>query len=541
MEKQKDDEQLLELIPKLSAKQKAFRPNKRKDTMPMYKLLREPTHFDDMDWKKYRNIAIWRDNHTLICVGPSARRQNGERRVFFTIHQEEGQYTLECAIYGKKDSAIAATAAFFWSLQHLGESRLEIYACEKRNKNDFSFAALSAEQLARILDANPSRHWEFQTGFWSAEQCLIFATRPYPLKLKLTESLGAKSCFRFKDEGNAFVDALETRQSSFGSLCIDFDLDEMPFSPINLLRIFRLETIDKLSCSILEWRLVLEPFRAQVNTLDYEINVSHIETRDVDSLDIATTDLNLRFYLENAGDWSEGRIISFLNRVAVLGHLERFGFSMDCGGRYIFALSLERIVEALVRAIITNTKLTYLNLGDSHSRFEWVPHLQIIFKAIEEHKSLRTVVMNDRYWVDDSYSLLEHLLSRNRDIVVLNPSGKKISNGPAIDNAYLLSQIYYGSVKLLKESTQLRPGLVETALVRGASTKFPHTALLLYNHADILCESLLLVEEDVSQPPSEDAPSPASSSPRSRLRTNSLKRKMVVEHQSNAVKKTTRK
>lgn len=540
MKQMKKDEPLLELIPKerLSAKQKAFRPDKRKDTLPMYRLLREPTHLDEFDWKKHRNIAIWRENRTLICIGHSARRQSGERRVSFTICHD-GKYTLECTIYGKKDSAVAETATFFCSLQHSGEStaRLEIYSYEKRNKNVFKLAALQAEQLAQILDANPTRHWEFQTGVLSEEQSVVLATRPYPLHLKLTQSLGTKNGCGLKLGGTAFVNALETRQSPFGSLYIDFDMDGMPFCRTNLFRLFQLEIFETLSCSFLDEELVLRPFYAKVKALNYEINAFYIEPRDFDSLDIVTNDLQFRLYVENNDSW-EGIMISFLNRVAELGHFERFGFSVDCGRRYTSSHELEPVAEALVLAIKTNPKLTHLNLSDSHWRMDWGPHFQIIFKAVEEHKSLRTVILSDRNWTDDNYSWLGKLLSCNRHITVLDRSGEKISNGPAIDNLYLLNHIYLKSAKLLQESTALRPLLVEAALVKSASGTFQPTALLLSKHADVLCESILGVSQDACIVSPVDAASPTSIAPGS-SRTDPSKRKARIQS-SHAVKKAAR-
>ena len=543
---EKETNEILEPIPKLSAKQKAFRPDKRKDAMPLYKLRREPTQFEDIiDCKTYRsrtNMSIWRDNHTLICVGPSARRQNGERRVFFTIYC--GKRTLECCIYGKKDSAVAETLALFWSLPYSGASRVEFFATEKRSKQDFKFTALSPEQLERILDANPTRHWEFHTGIWSAEQSVIFATRPYPLHLKLTDSLGTKNGFGIRDCGTSFTDALQARQSSFGTLCLDFDWGEMPFSGENLFRLSQLDIFEKLSCSYLnDMQLVLRPFSVKVNALDYEVHASYINLDDFDALNIVTKDLNFRLYLENDRWSAEGLMIAFLNRVATLGHFERFGFAIDCSGHYRQSHGLERVALALVCAIVTNTKLTYLNLGDSHWRFDWVPHLQKLFQAFEAHPRLRTVVMSERNWEEANYSQLAQLLSRNRDLVVLDHSGKRISNGPTVDNAYLLNHIHYGSTNLLKDSTALRPWLMEMALMRSASKKFPHTALLLSNHADALCESLLLVvnqeESIVAQQLPEDAASPASASSESSRGADRLKRKRIVE-QSAAAKKAAR-
>ncbi len=62
------------------------------------------------------------------------------------------------------------------------------------------------------------------------------------------------------------------------------------------------------------------------------------------------------------------------------------------------------------------------------------------------------------------------------------------SNGSRIDKLYLLNRFYHGSETLVKESPTLRPLLVATSLVDSVCIK--HTALLLSNHADMLCEFL---------------------------------------------------
>lgn len=48
----------------------------------------------------------------------------------------------------------------------------------------------------------------------------------------------------------------------------------------------------------------------------------------VDSLDILSKDLTLFIDLDETKDWVE-ILVSFLNRVAELGHVERFDFSAD--------------------------------------------------------------------------------------------------------------------------------------------------------------------------------------------------------------------
>ena len=103
-----------------------------------------------------------------------------------------------------------------------------------------------------------------------------------------------KGSFAFDDDGTAFVDALERRTSSFGSLYMDFSTEEVPFSCANLERLFKLEVFDKLTISNLQKECVLLPFSAKVNALDCEIDTRNTQPSDFDSLDIAAKDITVK-------------------------------------------------------------------------------------------------------------------------------------------------------------------------------------------------------------------------------------------------------
>ena len=204
-------------------------------------------------------------------------------------------------------------------------------------------------------------------------------------------------------------------------------------------------------------------------------------------------------------DWDE-HLISLFNRVAELGHFERLRFSVNEGNHgYIIHEDATEMIEAFITAIVANPKLECLDLSDSYRCLEWSSHFQEIFKAMEEHKGLRTFIVDELAAPvydsenDDSddecldpnsapYDWLVQLLSRNRNITVCYKSGDRCSDGPRIDNLYLLNDIFNESPELVKESTSVRPSLVATALVDSASEKFRHTELLLSNHPDMLCE-----------------------------------------------------
>ena len=132
-----------------------------------------------------------------------------------------------CAIYGTNDADIADTATFFWSLQHLGEDASLVTGgyTSYCDKGDFDVTALLPQQLARILDANPTRSFGFCWGKWTPEQSVILATRPHPLR------------WEFVSAGFGFEDA-------FGSLCISYYYrDETIFVDANLQRLFQLDGI----------------------------------------------------------------------------------------------------------------------------------------------------------------------------------------------------------------------------------------------------------------------------------------------------------
>lgn len=120
-----------------------------------------------------------------------------------------------------------------------------------------------------------------------------------------------------------------------------------------------------------------------------------------------------------------------------------------------------------------------------------------IFHALEVHKGIRflnlDIDLTDEDPESDSednfdYSSLQRLLSRNRNITVLNYSGKKITNGLRIDKVYALNQFFHESASLMKESAALKPTLVTSALLNSSSQNFPYTGVMLSNHTDVLCE-----------------------------------------------------
>ncbi|GAX17706.1 hypothetical protein FisN_10Lu425 [Fistulifera solaris] len=482
--------------------------------LPLYRFRREPKRLDEIDWRKYDTISIWRENETLICVSTCAFDKYYAPNICFTL-ENVGSYTLQCAIYRRKYENLRDTATFFWSLQHPpgvnAELRVGLYG--KASKYDAT--DLHTDQLVQVVDSNPTRCLNLQSGCLCEHPSVGLASRPQPLNLKFTTSFGQTTVwgdrsnpgFRFYDKGTAFVNALEQRQSSFGSLSFDFAYEYfrgivMPFSASNLERLLKLSIFDKLSSTRLEEKFNFPMLSCEVNALDFEFVAGYYEPKDFASLNIAAKDLRIKLFLDRVDKW-DGLLIAFFERIAELGHFERLDFSVDFF--YLPDESMEaytcedvaNVAEALLCVIVGNPKLTYLNLGRTHWRLDWAPHLGYLFDIMEDHKALRTVCVRE-YPPEgcsedeeaEHYRWLEQLLTRNRNIEIIDVAGQRITNGSSIDKLYALNRIYVGSSLLMKDSAPLRPCLVATALTESVLGSFQHTALIVSNHADILFEFL---------------------------------------------------
>ena len=259
---------------------------------------------------------------------------------------------------------------------------------------------------------------------------------------------------------------------------------------------------------------------AKTYALDYDVDLDAISRPDAfNFLDIVAKDLDCASFYgdsESEEDNWDVFLVSFFKRLAELGHFERL--------RLIFPSSeqstseqVSNITKAFVDAIKANSNLVYLHIvSESHRSFDWTPHLQDMFEAIEEHPGLRTLVVQRYPPVDADYSLLKRLLLGNRNIVVLDRAGERCSDGSSIDDLYALNPFYHGSKDLAKESSSLRTNLVATTLVESASENYQRTAVLLSSCEDVLFElvqNMIDDEDDVSQSVSEEAEPPASLCP----------------------------
>lgn len=88
-----------------------------KDKLPLYQMLREPTHLADIDWKMCWMIAIWCINGSIICFDEVEPHDNS----FVVSIQNE--YYRYCAIHGENEASVLETITFLLSLKQLEEKQ----------------------------------------------------------------------------------------------------------------------------------------------------------------------------------------------------------------------------------------------------------------------------------------------------------------------------------------------------------------------------------------------------------------------------------
>ncbi|GAX24819.1 hypothetical protein FisN_18Lh100 [Fistulifera solaris] len=509
MVEREENDAVLELVPdddRLLPSLKALTAMIFGVSLPLYRMRREPTHLNDLkchaDVVTGAGIMILCEKYGVFLYITENFSYQLKKFLCFRIYDEaRGKFTI-FAIVGS-DQAVAETATFIWSLKLSNNSSSSTLDVRLPKTNClFDFDALQPEQLARALDANPERHYCFKFGTLSPEQSVVLATRAYPLNIELSD-------VRFKDEGTAFVDALEKRQEpTFGSFAFDSDDQEVPISPSNLQRLFNLEiTFDALRICQLDQECAHLPFAARANSIGYEFDISKLRPSDFDGMNIFAKHLYLEVSEDasfDSPDWGECLAL-LLDRMAECGHLETLSLSVRISNFGYSRFDSSDLVEALIRVINANSKLEHLDLGDLRQLFawyDWYDYSSDIFRAMESHPGLRTFIFDTigpyahdsgdddsfhKEHCDDVYDSLEQLLTRNRFITVYDDNGR-CSNGGSIDKVYLRNDFFNGSEKLVTDSTPERPLLVATSLVESASHNFPFSAWLLSHHPDVLCE-----------------------------------------------------
>ncbi|GAX16389.1 hypothetical protein FisN_10Hh382 [Fistulifera solaris] len=512
----------LELIPghRLTARQKKLQAVISwavQGLSPIYRFRRIPTHIADLKQNDRSTIAIWcSNNETLLSLNDHGSM--GVKHCNVAIDQ------MKVAIYGFSDAAIAETVSFVCSLTFSEDpSSLRIGSGDGRS--NFNYATIA---LAPLLDANPPRNLDLQITNLTIEQSRDLATRPYPLNLNLNLK---EFCFSFQDGGNAFVNALEHRTTPFGSLSMTLGNNVTPpgIHHNNVLRLFQMEKFDRLYVSNPDRDCVLPLLAAKVNGLECYIHAKDIAPSDFDSLNIVAKDLNVKWNLSHAGNWSD-ILIAFFHRLATLCHVEKLAFSAaNWVAIHVFGHdAVAPVAAALVRTIHSNPALQHLELSHVPTiGLDWTSHMQSIFQSLEEHPSIRTLIVSEVIPFRDTrtdeereeyFSWLEHLLSRNHYLTVLDTSGQRVTNGSNIDKIY-------------------RDRYYHLAATKSAYQHFRHTVhLLSILHTDALCQFMENVDPGggvASQSVLEsEAQLPAPNSP-----TVFLKRKLTMQPSGDEAKK----
>lgn len=489
------DDDLLEIIPYEQLAPDQIARWFDGEMSPTYKLRREPEDLFELELYGPR-LAIWMDNKTLTYISTDYNHpefSEVERFLRFDVILHFGRHLLVFSVVAQNDDAVAETAAFWWASSYPEECSCciiignnHIYPTHDNTymKFDaFNFSVVKPTQLESVSSKNTDREVEFHGETLTVDQSNVLATRPDPIRLKLSND------FHFEDDGDAFVQALSNRDSSFGSLILE-DSD-MPLSDSNVELLLQLNMFEKLALPVLGMKQALLPFSAPVKSLDYSVDSEKLLAKDVCSLNNIVAkefDLTIQGVQESL---PEELIRMFLRRLSALGHFEKIALRVGMGN--VAPDVPDTIVRELVCVTASNEKLESLDL--SMSSLDWGPCLDYLFQAIENHKGLRRITI-EVYpeKLDPDYSWLKRLLSHNRKIEVYGFCDRLVTDHWEIDELYSLNRFYNGSVSLKTEQQCIRTSLVATTLTESAFGNFQYTALLLTNYTDSLCELIDLAD-----------------------------------------------
>ncbi|GAX26855.1 hypothetical protein FisN_9Lh140 [Fistulifera solaris] len=290
---------------------------------------------------------------------------------------------------------------------------------------DFRHAGVSC--FRHMFETCPSRAVYFRN------MTVVLATRARQLNL---------SDCSFEDVGNSFINALAGRTSSVELLT--FEGENAPEEE-NVRLLLRSGNVQKLTLPQLDGDIVMLPFSAKVDCLDYEIRSSSILDGDVQSLNIVAN--KLAFTIFEEGDaFPVEATLAFLRRLVTLGHFielkVRFTFDDD-------EMEVEIpdcMVQEVICTAIANPKLQVLDL----TLLNWKQHAETLLQGLEVHKGLRILKFNvDEDAFGSNYALLRQFLSDNRNVTVMNEDDEIYTDEADINQLYSLNRIYLGSADLV--------------------------------------------------------------------------------------------
>ncbi|GAX20780.1 hypothetical protein FisN_7Hu091 [Fistulifera solaris] len=491
---------LLEIIPSSLRRPEQVLPTQFRKDLPTHKLLRKPSL---QELEEYgREVMIWHDyeNPNEIDVEGS-----------LTLHMHK-RATMEMLIMGKSDKAIARTAAYFIELDPLKhKDHFTVWGLKDDGTN---FSLVSRNRVFDFREAGPHcfEQWfkavpievpisprvvHLTNILLSAEQSVVFAKRsdsPY---------LTFENC-AFEDGGTAFLDALETRETTMPSLQFE---GSVPLNDDNLIRLLQIDLLEKLVLPSLSSELTFLPFAAQAKFLHYHISSSALLEDPFQSVEIATKKLTL-VVVHREESFPTEAMLAFFRRIADLGHFEKlsFGINYDFIWDDWFPDDVPNCVaQGLIQAALANESLKELCIAHLW-RTEgpdrgWEPHVGALCNGMKVHKTLCTLNVE----VDEeereeafgpNYSHLRELLSNNRNITVASVFDEVYGgDDPDIRQLYAVNRFYRRSEGLRTLSPPLRPLLVVDTLLECG---FQFSSLLLSFHVDVLCESVQFALSDGS-------------------------------------------
>ncbi|GAX27815.1 hypothetical protein FisN_13Hu078 [Fistulifera solaris] len=422
------DSPLLELIPtdlRTPAQVPRWYKGKKSDT---YKLLRDPMDLGELN-SFGKLMAIWREeNETLTYVTPRGfcHYPDVKERVLSLVYQENDALVL--SIGGKTARGIAQTLAYFMSLEKKKPTQEKSRLLFKIFKPYFNFSLVPTHSLTQAIEMAPSRILNFQNIYLSAEQSIVLTTRPHSMHLQF------EGTCRFADDGKAFVDALEARSFSFGSLALR---GTVPFHNIHLKRLFQVSTIDHLDLRCVTIDLGFLPFAARVNHLEYRIASSLLLKADLRPLKIAANKLTIVICHET-NTFPSKPIAAFLRRLGDLGHFVELRIKFQFNDSTVDIP--DYVAHELVLTVLANRKLRILDLSGRDNRLNWGPRMKILLNGVKTHKELCTIKVDVREGAfGKNYVYLRKLLNNNRNITVTDGEDKLYSNGTSIDELYSLN------------------------------------------------------------------------------------------------------
>ena len=148
----------------------------------------------------------------------------------------------------------------------------------------------------------------------------------------------------------------------------------------NQRRLFQLDKFDSLWISALNGEDSLFSLSAKVHILSCQRFACNTSSQMISNLvDIHTKDLNVKNFPDDSDDWLSIQT-SVLNRLAVLGHLDKLKYAAE----WEVQLSAEHkasITDAIARAIKCKTHLTHLDLSSFYWRLKCAPRLEKLFEV----------------------------------------------------------------------------------------------------------------------------------------------------------------